>query len=202
MKFVITIGRQLGSGGKIIGEKLSERFSIPLYDKELINLASSKSGLKTDFFEKADEKKSFFSFGNIFGFRTSSLEHSGENYLSNETLFQIQSEVIKNLAQKESCIIVGRCADYILRNEQNLLKIFISANLNDRINRLMQTASRTEKEIKSLIESTDKKRADYYRFFSNQTWGEAKNYDLCINSSVIGIEKSVDFIENFAKNIF
>jgi len=197
MNTIITIGRQYGSGGIAIGKILSEKLSIPCYDKELINLASCESGLCKEFFEKADEKKSFRFFGNIFGFRTEGLENT--SLLSDETLFKIQSDVIKNLAQKESCIIVGRCADYILRNEENVLKIFISANINDRISTISSRNCCTEKEAKSVIEQADKKRADYYNFYSGKTWGSAKNYDLCINSSVLGIEKTAEFIEEFVK---
>jgi cytidylate kinase len=198
--FIITIGRQIGSGGKITGEKLAERFSIPFYDKELISIASSESGLQKDFFEKADEQKSFGFLGNIFGVRTESFENA--NYLSNETLFKIQSDVMKNIAKRESCIIVGRCADYILRDEENLFKIFICANLNDRINRLIAATNHSKKEVLTQIELADKKRADYYNYYSNQTWGDAKNYDLCINSSTLGIEKTVDFIEYVVRTIY
>jgi len=194
---IITIGRQYGSGGIAIGKILSQKLSIPCYDKELINLASRESGLHKEFFEKADEKKSFRFLGNIFGLRTEGLENA--SFLSDETFFKIQSDVIKNLAQKESCIIVGRCADYILRNEKKLLKIFISANINDRICTISSRNCCTDKEAKSLIELIDKKRADYYNFYSGKTWGSAKNYDLCINSSVLGIEKTSNFIEEFIK---
>jgi cytidylate kinase len=201
-KYIVTIGRQLGSGGKLIGELLSKDLSISCYDKELINMASRESGLEKEFFEKADEKSSFSLFGNYFGFRSGFIGNSGINYLCNETLFKIQSDVIKDLAEKEACIFVGRCADYILRNHERCLKIFISANMDDRILRLCKSNGISEKEAKLLIEQTDKKRAGYYNYYSNKIWGMAASYDLCINSSVLGIEKTVSFLELCIKNLF
>jgi len=201
-KYIVTIGRQLGSGGKLIGELLSKDLNISCYDKELINMASRESGLEKEFFEKADEKSSFSLFGNYFGFRSGFIGNSGINYLCNETLFKIQSDVIKDLAEKEACIFVGRCADYILRNHERCLKIFISANMDDRILRLCKSNGISEKEAKSLIEQTDKKRAGYYNYYSNKIWGMAASYDLCINSSVLGIEKTVSFLELCIKNLF
>ncbi|MDR2086723.1 MAG: cytidylate kinase-like family protein [Dysgonamonadaceae bacterium] len=189
--YVITIGRQLGSGGKQIGELLSRKLGIPCYDKELILIASRESGLGKEFFEKFDEKNSFSFFSNIF------TPHSG-NYLCNETLFGIQSDVIKKLAEKESCIFVGRCADYILRNHPRLLSIFIHANFNDRIGRIIAKKNCTEKDAKSLLEQTDRKRAEYYNYYSNKLWGMSTSYDLCVNSSVLGIEETTEFLYRYA----
>jgi cytidylate kinase len=120
------------------------------------------------------------------------------NYLCNETLFQIQSDVIKKLAQKESCIFVGRCADYILRNHPHLFSIFIHANLDDRICRIMAEKNYTEKNAKNILEQTDKKRAEYYNYYSNKQWGMSMSYDLCVNSYIWGIEKTADFIYRYA----
>jgi cytidylate kinase len=199
--YVITIGRQLGSGGKLIGELLSKRLGISCYDKELIQLASRESGLGKEFFEKADEKSSYTFLSSFFSFRSGYMSDN-INYLCNETLFKIQSDVIKELAKKESCIFVGRCADYILRNHDRLLSVFISANKKDRILRIYETESGTEKEIAALIEQTDKKRAGYYNYYSNKMWGVATSYDLCINSSVFSIDEIVTFIEKTVKNKF
>jgi cytidylate kinase len=199
--YIITIGRQLGSGGKRVGELLSQKLDIPCYDKQLIQLASRKSGLGKEFFEKMDEKSSHSFLGNYFGFRSGFMGPSETNYLCNETLFKIQSDVISGLAEKESCIFVGRCADYILRKHPRCLRIFINADINDRIQRVRQDNSITEKEAGELIEQTDKKRANYYNFYSNKIWGMATSYDLCINSSVFGIEKIVSLIEEYVNNI-
>jgi len=200
--YVITIGRQLGSGGKLTGELLSKKLSISCYDKELIQLASKESGLGKEFFEKADEKSRIPILGNYMGFRSGFMNNTEMDYLSNETLFKIQSDVIRDLAEKESCIFVGRCADYILRNHKRCLKIFICADMPDRIQRLRNDHSISEKEAKTLIEQTDKKRASYYNYFSNKAWGMAASYDICINSSVFGIDNMITFIEDYVRNRF
>ncbi|GHT08429.1 cytidylate kinase [Bacteroidia bacterium] len=201
-KYIITIGRQLGSGGKLLGELLSKKLNISCYDKELIQLASRESGLGKEFFEKADEKSSFSTMGQYFGFRSGYMGYNANNYLCNETLFKIQSDVIKELAKKESCIFVGRCADYILREHSHCLKIFISANCKDRVERMMQEHQITEKEAKMLIEQTDKKRATYYNYYSNKVWGMATTYDLCFNSSALEINEIASFIENYINKKF
>ncbi|MDR0686163.1 MAG: cytidylate kinase-like family protein [Dysgonamonadaceae bacterium] len=201
-KYIITIGRQLGSGGKIIGEKLAQKLNIACYDKELINIASKESGLGTEFFEKADEKSNFNALDSYFGFRTGYMGNGSVNCLCNETLFKIQSDVIRNIAGRESCIIVGRCADYILRESNRLLRIFISANDNDRTKRLADSKNITEKEASVMIEHADKKRAAYYNYYSNKEWGNAASYDLCLNSSTLGIDLCVEMLEKCAGNIF
>jgi len=201
-KYAITIGRQLGGGGKLTGELLSKKLSIPCYDKELIQLASKESGLGKDFFEKADEKTSLSTFRNYIGFRSGFMGNTEINYLSNETLFKIQSDVILDLAEKESCIFVGRCADYILRNHKRCLKIFICADMPDRIQRLCNNLSISEKEAKALIEQTDKKRASYYNYFSNKVWGMATSYDICFNSSVFEMDNIVALVEDYVRRRF
>ena len=197
MNYVITIGRQLGSGGKQIGEILSQRLHIPCYDKELIQLASRESGLGKEFFEKMDEKSSYSFFGNFFSFRSGYVGDS--NYLCNETLFKIQSDVIKELAEKESCIFVGRCADYILRDYPRRLSVFVCARKEDRIDRIRLAQNISEKDAAALIEQADKKRADYYNYYSNKVWGMAASYDLCVDSSVFGMDKIVSIIEDYVR---
>jgi len=198
--FIINIGRQLGSGGRQIGEKLSTEFGIGFYDKELIKLASKESGLGKEFFEKADEKSSYSFLSGLLGLRTNvNNEVYINNYLTNETFFKIQSDVIRELAQKESCVFVGRCADYILRNHPRCINVFITADTEDRIKRVAQTYQLSLDKAQELIAKTDKKRSEYYNFYSNKVWGEAKSYHLCINSSVLGIDETVDFICQFIK---
>jgi cytidylate kinase len=197
MKYVITIGRQLGSGGKQIGTLLSQRLDIPCYDKELIQIASLESGLGKEFFERADEKTSFSLFGSYFGFRSGYMGAMGGNYLRNENLFKIQSDVILSLAEKGSCIFVGRCADYILRHHPHCLKVFISADLPDRVARVCAGNALSEKDALALIDQTDRQRAGYYNYYSNKTWGMAATYDLCINSSVFGVEQIIALIEEY-----
>jgi len=198
--FVINIGRQLGSGGRQIGEKLSAGFGIGFYDKELIQLASKESGLGKEFFEKADEKSSFSFIGGLLGLRTNiNNEVYVNNYLCNETFFKIQSDVIRELAGKESCVFVGRCADYILRDNPRCINVFITAETEDRIKRVAQTYQLSLDKAQELIVKTDKKRAEYYNYYSNKVWGAAGSYHLCINSSVLGMDQTVAFITQFIK---
>jgi cytidylate kinase len=200
MNYVITIGRQLGSGGKQVGERLAQKLGIPCYDKELINLASRESGLNQAFFEKADEKSRFSVFGHVFGVHSGYMTENTGNYLCNEALFKIQSDVIRKLAGESSCIFVGRCADYILRDHERCLKVFICAHLNDRLDRLMRNQPLAEKEARLLLEQADKKRAGYYNYYSNKEWGMATSYDLCLNSSVFSFDEMVHIIELGIKN--
>ena len=197
-KFVINIGRQLGSGGRQIGEKLAAQFGIGFYDKELINIASKESGLGKEFFEKADEKQSHSIIGGLLGLRTNiSNEVYVNNYLSNETFFKIQSDVIHDLAEEKSCVFVGRCADYILRDHPRSINVFITADTKDREKRVALDQKLTLVKAHDVIEKTDKKRAEYYNYFSNKVWGAAESYHLCINSSVLGIDETVTFIRRF-----
>ena len=202
-KFIISIGRQTGSGGLTIATELSKQLGIPCFDKELIQLASEESGLGKEFFENIDEKTSHSLFGGLFGFRNTLVDevYSGV-YLSNESLFNIQSDVIRGLAEKESSIFIGRCADYVLKNSDNCLNIFICANTNDRVQRISEIREITEKKALDLIEKSDKTRASYYNYFSNKEWGKAESYHLCINSSVLGIDETVAFILEFAAKKF
>ena len=189
-KFVITIGRQLGSGGKEIGAELSRRLGIPCYDRELIQMASQESGLGSDFFDRADEKK--FRFINIE-------EGYAHNYLGGEYLFKIQSDVIRHIANEQSSIFVGRCADYILREHPHLISVFISARLQERIQRICDHHRLPAAKAKELIERADKKRAAYYNYYTNKMWGVAASYHLCINSSVLGIAGTAGYIQRFVE---
>ena len=199
-RYVITIGRQLGSGGREIGQKLSERLGIAFYDKELIRLASEQSGLKEEFFERVDEQKHFSLFPGILSLRTSLTDDFFSNYyLSNESLFRIQSEVMKNLAALGPSIFVGRCADYVMKDEKECLNLFISSDLNDRIRRIAASHNITEGKAKDLIRRTDKGRSSYYNYFSGKTWGAAESYHLCVNTSLLGIDETVSLIGRVAE---
>lgn len=172
-KFVINIGRQLGSGGKAVGERLAERFGIPVYDKRLIKMAAEHSGFGQEFFEKADEKPAKGFFATLLGYLRSPFAGDDAIYnnpLSHDALFKMQSDVIRQLAERESCIFVGRCADYILREHPRCVNIFVSASREDRIERLVRTRRLTPEAAEQLMDSTDEKRADYYNYYSNRTW--------------------------------
>ncbi len=202
-KYVITIGRQLGSGGREIGKTIAEKLGIAFYDKELLQIASRESGLGKEFFEEMDEKKSHSIFGGMLNLRGSfSDEFYTNNYLSTETLFKIQSDVIRNLAEKESSLFLGRCADYVLKDIPECLNIFLSADTADRVMRTAALRQIPETKAHEIITRTDRKRAEYYRFYSNKLWGAAESYHLCINSSVLGIEKTGELILDFARKRF
>ena len=195
---IINIGRQFGSGGLLVGEKLANQLGFSFFDKELINLASKESGLSAEFFEQADERRYFGFFGQLFRLGKSAIDGDlDNNYLTNNTLFQIQSDVIRSLAEKQSCVFVGRCADYILRENPNCLNIFITANIEDRIARVSERQNMPPEKAKSILEKADKKRAAYYNFYTNKTWGAAESYHLCINTSVLGIDETAKFIFSF-----
>ena len=200
--YVINLGRQLGSGGKEIGEKLAKELEIDFYDKELISLAANESGLCQDFFEQADEKSNSGFFKAMFGARFPFISDGAipyGAYLGNDSLFKIQSDVIRELAEQKSCLFVGRCADYILRDHPRAINIFISACEEDRIKRLMSIHQISKEAAEELIERADKQRSSYYNYYSYKTWGAAATYHLCIDSSVLGIDGTVQFIKEFVK---
>lgn len=203
--FIINIGRQLGSGGHEVGERLSTRLGISFYDKELIRLASEESGLCAEFFERADERASQGLIGGLFGMRFPFVSDSAigtTNCLSNDALFKVQSDVIRRLAAEHSCIFVGRCADYILRDHPHCLNVFISADRQERIGRLCRLHGITPQAAEEKMDKADRKRADYYNYYSNKTWGAASSYHLCINSSLLGIQRTVEIIEDIVRERF
>ncbi len=201
-KFVINIGRQLGSGGKTVGEIIARRLDIKLYDKELINLAARESGLSAECFEHADEREAKGMFATLVGYlRAPFTGYEGgntNNILANESLFRIQSDVIREIASRESAIFVGRCADYILRDHPRCVNVFITADEADRIARLRQRHNCSEEEARTLMERVDAQRASFYNYYSLRTWGQAATYHLCVNSSKLGEEETADFILDFA----
>jgi cytidylate kinase len=202
-KYFINIGRQLGSGGRVIGEKIATQLGIAFYDKELIQIASRESGLGKEFFERFDEKTSHSFLAGLLGIHgVSGDENYSINYLSNESLFKIQSDVIRELAEQQSSVFIGRCADYVLKDYPRCINVFISADTDDRIKRIAEIQQVPEKKAKEIIEKTDRKRAEYYNFFSNKVWGAAASYQLCINSSVLGIDETVSYILQFIKQKF
>lgn len=195
--YVINIGRSLGSGGRRIGHILSQDLGIAYYDREILMLAAKESGFCPEIFERNDEKNNFFNtFSSIIPYVGGS-QNFYINELSNENLFLIQSEAIRKAAQKESCIFIGRCADYVLRDFKRCVNVFITADMEDRIEQVRLNTPCTPDEAADIIHKADKERADYYNFFSSGRWGNARTYDLCINSSVLGIEKTAEFIEQF-----
>ena len=195
-KIIITIGRELGSGGRIIGAQLAKKLNSAFYDKELILRASKESGLSSSFMEQVDEHFSPIQTGGLLG------DFFQQFYFSSESCFQIQSDVIREIAEHESAVIVGRGADYVLREHPRCLNIFVTANMSDRIQRVAESHTISEDEARILIEKADKKRASFYNYFTSKEWGRAKSYDLCVNSSVFGLEKTTDYIFQLVKDRF
>ncbi len=195
-KVVICVGRQMGSGGKEVAEKLGEALGITVYDRELLAEAAKESGLNSELFEQVDEqakRKSGYLGGNIF----SAGAHSG--ILSNDTLFKIQSDTIRLLAERSSAIFVGRCADYVLRDMAECRSIFITADRADRVARISKRRGISAREAESYIDQVDRKRASYYGYYTFKNWGVAESYDFCINSSRLGVEGTVEAIINYLK---
>lgn len=195
--FIINIGRSLGSGGRAIGHILAKEFGINYYDREILNLAAKESGFCPEIFEKSDEKNRFLrTLGNVIPFVGGGTTYYS-NELSNENLFRLQSEAIRKAATEGSCIFIGRCADYVLRDFPRCVNVFIAADMQDRIQRVSEWEKCSQEKAKSIIEKGDKERADFYNFYSSGTWGAADTYHLCINSSVLGIEQTAEFIKQF-----
>jgi hypothetical protein len=196
---VITIGRQSGSGGRMIGELLAKKLDVKFYDRELLTRAAKESGYCEELFESHDEKPTN-SFLYSLVMDTYSLGFGSSAYMDmpiNHKIFLAQFETIKKIAEHEDCVIVGRCADYALNNYKNVVSIFISGDDEDKIKRLMSYTNITADKAKELMIKTDKKRAGYYNYYTSKRWGDTKSYDLCINSSRLGIEGSVDLILSY-----
>lgn len=198
--FTITIARGFGSGGRTIGRMLAERLGIEWYDQDLIKLASEESGISIDLFDKADEYKKSSLFGKYSGAYGDKLisPDSGE-FTSDDNLFNYQAKIIKGLHGKESCVIVGRCADYILREEQNVLRVFVYASKEKCIDTVSDLYNLTAKEAERQIDKIDRARSTYYRYYTGREWDNARNYDLSLNSEVLGFERCVDLIEQYLK---
>ena len=198
---IITIGRQYGSGGKEVGERLAAYYGIQCYDKEMVARAAKESGICEEIFETHDEKPtSSFLYSLVMD--TYSLGYGG-NMLSdipiNHKIFLAQFDTIKNIAKEGPCVLVGRCADYALEDWDNVVSVFIHAKLEDRINRIARTNDLSRAKAKDAIQKEDKSRRHYYSYYTNKKWSEAESYDLCLSSSALGIEGTVQAIIEYVK---
>lgn len=194
-QILINVGRQFGSGGLGVARELGKKLDIPVYDNELIAKAAEASGFSKSLFEKSDEKRRFLSVGNIFGVNRYGY---AAGTMNDSELFRIQSEVIRDIASKGSAIFVGRASDYVLR-DMKCIDIFVTAPMEERIARVSEREGISPEEAETLINKRDKGRAEYYNFFTFGEWGVASNYDLCIDSSILGIEGTADFVIEFGK---
>lgn len=195
-KFVITIGRQYGSGGREIGQKVAQKLGVKCYDKELISIAAQKSGMCKEVMEIYDEKAtSSFLYSLVMDSYAGMYNTPGIiDVPINQKVFLAQFDTIKNIAAKESCVFVGRCADYALDDMKDVINVFVTSDLDDRIKRISERLMISESKAKDKVIKTDKKRAGYYNYYTNKIWGEASTYDLCVNTSKIDIDKAVDII--------
>lgn len=198
---VVTIGREYGSGGRVIGQELAKKLDIPFYDNELIDRAAEKSGLSTELLKDVDEQPV-----NVFLQTCSTMVYTGGGRISlptevslNDRLFFAQSEVIRELASKGPCVIVGRCADYVLRDDANTLNIFIHAPLSYRIERAVNVYGIARNRAKNFVAKMDKKRSSYYNYYTNKQWNDARSYDLCIDSTVLGEDGTAALIGTFVQ---
>lgn len=194
-KIIISIGRQYGSGGREIGRKLSEIFNIDFYDKELLTLAAKQSGFSEEVLEENDEKhNTSFLYSLVMG------TYSGRDNLPlNHKFFLAQFDTIKKLAEEKSCVIIGRCADYALEYDPNCIKVFIHADIDARIKRVIDNYGIDPNKVEEIIKKTDKQRASYYNFYTGKRWGSIDNYDITLNSSYAGIDGSVKVIESLIR---
>lgn len=206
-KFYITIGRQKGAGGLEIAKRLSEEFGIPQYDKQLLDIAAKESGMCKEIFAEIDERRGSKFISGFFSGIMGSLysEYGASSGINREDLFRIQSDSIIKIANEGSAIFVGRCADYILRERANCINIFITATPQERVERLLECGKipnaekYSNEEMVDLLEKSDSKRENYYNYFTYKQWGAASSYDLCLNSSLLGIEGCVKIISNIIK---
>jgi hypothetical protein len=198
---IFTIGRQFGSGGRQIGKALAAKLGIPFYDKELLALAAKDSGLSEALFHNADEKPtSSLLYSLVMGNYPMATGALGFNEMPlNDQLFLIQSKTIKKVAEQGSCVIIGRCADYILRDNPNMISVFVHAGLDARVKRAVEVYEVPSEKAEEICLKADKTRANYYNYYSDQKWGMCRTYDLSLDSSVLGIDGCVDMIEQFAK---
>ncbi len=194
-KRIITIGRQVGSGGRLIGKIIADALGLPYFNREILLHAAQESGIKDAFFEKTDERNDIFSrLTNCF-----SLSHLTpvDNCLSSESLFKFQSDAMRKAAEKSGGVFVGRCSDYVLRDFDNKTDIFVTASLNDRIKRAMAYYNLSEDAAARRIADMESARREYYNFFTSKTWGAAESYDLCFNSTGIELEKCAEMIVRY-----
>jgi len=196
---IITIERQYGSGGRVIGMQLAEELQIPCYDEELLDRAAKDSGMCQELFENHDEKptKSFLYSLVMDTYSTGYSTAAFADMPLNHKVFLAQFDTIKKIAEEGPCIIVGRCADYALADMPNVVSVFLHADLPARIDRIRKRDNISDVKAKDLILKNDKKRASYYNYYSSKKWGEAAGYDLCLNTSTLGIAGTVEVIKDF-----
>ena len=199
---IINVGRQVGAGGQEIGRMLAQDFEAKFYDRELLNLAAKESGFSEKFFKQSDEKQGFlrglfnvqaphFSLGSVYG-----------SNFSQEGLFQFQSDAIRKAASEGSCVFLGRCADYVLRDFENVVNVFITASIDFRVELVSKVKELDAEHALKLIEQVERRRAEYYNYYTDKKWGAAESYDLCIDASLLGLEETEKLIADYIRKRF
>jgi len=199
---IICVGRQLGSGGHDIARMLALDFNAKYYDQEILNLAAKESGFSEKFFQQNDERKGFLK--GLFNLGSPHV-NSGNVYnssISQESLFKFQSDAIKKAADQGSCVFVGRCADYVLRDRDNVVDVFITASMEFRVQQIMAKQHIDKLQACKFIEQREANRAAYYNYYTGKKWGSAESYDLCIDTSVLGLQATEKFIADFIRKRF
>ncbi len=199
--FVITIARTCGSGGSYVAEALESKLNIKLYGQDILQLASEDSGISIDLFARSDEELNLnplFRFTKYI-YSGKLIPPSSSDFTSQENLFNYQAKVLKELAEKESFVVIGRCADFVLKDNKNLVRVFVCADKEDRIQTEAKRLSISEKEAESRIDKVDKKRTNHYNYFTGNVRDDMTNYDLCLNTSLLSCEKCADVIIEYMK---
>lgn len=198
-KIIINVGRQLGSGGREVARRLAETFGCKFYDKELLNLAARESGFSEKFFEQNDEHKGFLR--TLFHVHVPHLSDNSfySNNFSEESLFKFQSDAIRKAAEDGNCVFVGRCADYVLRDHAEATNVFITASMEWRIAQVSKRHQCDEQTARKIIHNAESQRANYYNYYTGKRWGDAASYDLCIDTSILGIDDTHQLIADFIR---
>ena len=198
---IITIARQYGSGGKTIGYMLAKELGIPCYSREILEKASEESGINVVLFNQADEKlkrsPKFLLSTNVYSGEL--LPPESREFTSDQNLFNYQAKVIKDLAAQSSCVMIGRCADFVLKDSSNVVSVFVHASPEFNLQQALERSSMTPREMEKFIARTDKYRGDYYKYYTGREWSDARNYDLCINSGRLGFERSTEVIKDYLR---
>lgn len=192
---VITVGRQYGSGGREIGTMLAKKLGIAYYDDMLLKEAAKESGLCEELFHSFDERPKSFLYSIAMDPYSFSVDHVTPKGSIEQQVYLATYDTIKKLADKGPCVLIGRCADYVLKDRSDVINLFITAPLENRIERVARRNNISKEEARNRIKRTDKSRASYYNYYSSKDWGDAKSYDLCVDSSMLGVEGTVELLE-------
>ncbi len=196
MNTIINVGRSFGSGGGYVGQAIASKLGIPFYDNELISKAAQESGYSPSIFEGGEKKRSIFSVSSFFA--SGRMSYLDNTYMNDDILFKVQSDVIRKIGEGGDAVIIGRCADYILR-DLPCLNVFVTGPEEYRIERIVKNEGISEEEAQKLIRKKDRIRETYYNYYTMGSWGSASNYHLCVDSSVLGIEGTANFIIEFGR---